>query len=81
MIEDFSKLRITGWSKLDRKCQACQQPHAEIEFIFSCKGLPAPYWQEGLFARAWHWKCLPDYLQQWQQADEHAIFEHAQTPL
>ena len=60
---------VTGWAKLERKCEKCGQPKAEIEFVFSCSGLPQGYVQGGQFALAWHWHCLPTALKHQYDAD------------
>ena len=69
-----------GWNKLDFKCDECGEDHANIEFTFSCKGLPPKYFQYGTFIRAWHWKCLPEELRNWQYNDEMSMLKTAMTP-
>lgn len=79
--EHWRNCRIQAWAKLDRRCARCDKPNAEIEFTFSCKGLPIGHMQSGQRARAWHWACLPDALKDWQREDERLMKEECQKPF
>lgn len=74
---DLSKLKRTGWAKLNRTCEACKNDHADIEITFSCKGLPKNYTQDGTFVHSWHWDCLPIFLKEWQSTEERLMIETA----
>jgi hypothetical protein len=65
--------RLTGWTKLNHKCHACNEPHADLEITFR---LP----DNGMVKRAWHWDCLPIMLRTWQRQDEQRMLGAACTP-
>lgn len=54
--------RISSWKKLNHRCEACKEEHADIEFVFDGNGVFG-----GQRAMYWHWKCLPLFLQRWQE--------------
>jgi len=80
MSDNWKRCPINAWAKLNRTCEACELPHADIEFTFACSGLPDGYMKSGEFAIAWHWNCLPPELKQYQQRSEASMLQAAQSP-
>jgi hypothetical protein len=71
---------ITGWAKLNRDCHCCKQQYADIEFtMLDCS--PELGRMRLSYLRAYHWRCLPPELKEFQERDERSILLAAQKPF